>query len=300
MILIGSRAATFFFDDFRVARDWDVVTTAEELHAWVKKSLHKIKTKKFNYNETKLGICLLDGTRFEFEIIYPNSSNELLVDLRKKYRYNGYDVADPVSLYLIKKSHIHYPVWWRKNIEDYHYLKTKIGTIDDAHQQFYELRKKETDEKHKGRKTNLNMTNEEFFEKSEKAVKRVYNHDDLHIATCYYDEPLYDSLKLDKKKAAIDKNLFDKLSDTDKIKTVQEECYAIALERKVIPALESGEEVFAEDAFVHALERISTTLTSGWFRDFAIENYFSIRNYDKDYVSDFIEAVDSGKIKRLV
>jgi len=52
--------------------------------------------------------------------------------------------------------------------------------------------------------------------------------------------------------------------------------------------------------FYVPLMRICTTLCSGWFREFATDNWSKIVDqYDKDYVLKFLEAEYSGLIKKI-
>ena len=55
----------------------------------------------------------------------------------------------------------------------------------------------------------------------------------------------------------------------------------IALERYLIPMTSKNQET----AYRSALVRICTTLTKGWFRQFAIDNYPRLSNLDKDLLS---------------
>ena len=80
--------------------------------------------------------------------------------------------------------------------------------------------------------------------------------------------------------------------------TDQEEGFVIALERKIIPYLDK--DVDARSAFMWAIMRIGTNLTSGWFRDFAIDNYINIIKHDHDYVGKFKEALANGKIRKIL
>jgi len=82
---------------------------------------------------------------------------------------------------------------------------------------------------------------------------------------------------------------------------VDEEATVIALERKIIPIIkgESVEDVNLFNAYKWALMRICTNLTSGWFRDFAIDNYFEILN---QWRPNYLEIFDKniGKYEALV
>ena len=55
----------------------------------------------------------------------------------------------------------------------------------------------------------------------------------------------------------------------------------IALERYLIPMISKNQET----SYLSALVRICTTLTKGWFRQFAIDNYSRLSNLDKDLLS---------------
>lgn len=302
MLLIGSRATAFHFTEHRPQKDWDIICSYQEFVVWLAANLHCVKRKRLRDDNSKVIIIDQQDTYFEFEFARPNHSADMLLQLETGVTIdlpNGLHavVASPEALFMTKKSHVHLPIKWPKNIEDYHFLKNRIG--DTSYLEAYlKLRKTEMSKVFQERTINLNMKNEDFFMKSNKSVKRYYEHDDLHAATCYYGEPLYDQLKIDKTKALIDRALFDKLSFQDKLRTVREECYAIALERRIIPAIEAGEAYDSQGAFMYALERISTTLTKGWFREFAIENYPEIKVLDKDYVTAFKHAVSTGRIQK--
>jgi hypothetical protein len=295
MLLIGSSAAKVAYPEFRRAKDVDMLATPDELSAWVLRNKEFIINYKLK-DDRKL-LVKTESQNFEFEIVRPGSSSEMFMRLNQNHPHVS--IAKPTTLWLIKKSHIHHPIHWRKSIEDYHFFKGKNLQPSNEEWAAYEKRKQEIDERLGQRKINLNMKNEEFFQKSAKAVQRRFDHDDLHKATCYYSKPLYDTLKKDQSKALIDRELFDALSHQDKLRTVREECYAIALERVVIPAMDKGETFDPQEAFMHALQRISTTLTKGWFREFSLEHYPELKVIDRDYVGYFLDAVSDGKIRRV-
>lgn len=290
MLLIGSRAIKYWFPDFnRTPKDWDLIVSG--------------------CPEDKLKRVEIDGQRVEME---RSGSGNYLIEMYKGDTNNT--VGTPVGtakvvkipeLFLIKKSHIYWPNKWSKHINDYHYLKSRLnGPITDDLKRFYEMRLRESEERYGKRfKARLSTTNNNFFGASQNKVGRKYEHDDLHKVTCYYDSPLYDKMKNDKDKAAVDKKLWDVLSHKDKIRAVREECYAIGLERRLIPRFESDRDVrkvHESQAFHYALQRICTNLTSGWFRNFAIDNYPEIVDYDVPFYKMFIEAVGNGEIVKSI
>jgi hypothetical protein len=99
-----------------------------------------IKYKKFASDFTKAKIVDKQNNTFEFMFITPDSSNELLADLSRNWRYDCLIpcfVATPTVLYLIKKSHIHHQIWWQKSIDDYHFLKERAGIPTQSELEFF-------------------------------------------------------------------------------------------------------------------------------------------------------------------
>lgn len=304
MVVIGSRAMHYWYPQTRIPKDYDVIGTKEELVKYLKDNYDLVSSCKIS-RPGKYMIKLLAGQSLEFEVtdpyVPPGSCQTVLS--RSRYQptvlYSEVNlectVASPEILLAIKKSHLSVPLKrWGKHMEDYHFLKSKVR-VD---QLVFVHRILETQERITKRSANLNMTNEEFFAKSQPSVQRYYIHDDLHKATCYYKEPLFTKIKIDPDKAACNEALFKKLSHLDQIRAVREEAFSIALERKIIPAMMTYKPVDRYKALQYALFRICTTLTSGWFREFAQDNYYEILDCDVDYVSKFNNAVSLGTIKR--
>ena len=135
MFLIGSRAAKYHFRNAREPnKDWDVWTTHQELIQWASKNNHRIK--KFNLKAGKVFVTTFAKSVFEFTLIQPGSSAELFIKANQSkdvIKIEGMDlvVAHPTVLILIKRSHLHLPIKWEKNIEDYHFLKTNNTYLHD-------------------------------------------------------------------------------------------------------------------------------------------------------------------------
>jgi hypothetical protein len=56
----------------------------------------------------------------------------------------------------------------------------------------------------------------------------------------------------------------------------------------------------SKEALDWSLMRISTTLCSGWFRQFATDNFLRIREYiNENYVEKFLESYQNGRINRI-
>ncbi len=212
-------------------------------------------------------------------------------------------VLTPPFIRAMERASLYYPIQWENHIGAYHQLKDRQRQESlEVSAELTQARVAELQERYKHRfnatNKSLMMKNEDFFANYPYAFLRVFKHDDLHTATAYGESPLYEQLKNNRSLAYIPQSNFNRRVDRDQVRLVQEEGFAIALERVIIPSLEFGRPYDPLDAFKFAVRRICTNLTRGWFRDFAIEHYPQTVSTPKDYVRDFQEAVASGKIKR--
>jgi hypothetical protein len=182
-------------------------------------------------------------------------------------------------LYLLKMSHRYLKdsPHFLKTMEDIHFMRKLGAKIRPEHEEFYKKRIKET---YWYEHPNLDRSKEEFF--SDDGVPYVYYHDDIHKAVALFDQPAYEYYRIPGKEVLCSKELFFKQPEDIRLAGVIEETYVLALERSQIP---SG---FTEDpdvSFSIALEKVCTSITSGWFREYAWENYYKIKDlYTPDYV----------------
>ena len=302
-LLIGSKALAYWYNNYyRTPIDFDIVATEDEL-AFMKK--HNDISQDTVVLDGLKHLMVVNGKPVEVEILRPNTSNERMISLCYGPKVNlslmdgpHFDakIADPTVLLAIKKSHIDLPIRWWKHIKDYHFLNTRRDMkMDKRHIEAMEMRKAEVKARWVGKfpTPNLNMSNEDFFGKSQEVIGRVYEHDDLHLSTCFYARPLYEKIKTDQTRAMCSKELFNELLYPDRVKVVQEEAFSIALERIVIPALNKNKPYNAGDAFRWAIMRIGTTLTSGWFREFTQDNVPFILKHEIDYVGKFLSYLEN-------
>jgi len=292
-VMIGSRALKTYIPT-KSTNDYDIITTEDNLQNLPVTDLVQVCDGKFvgRYKHLK---C-------EIWIAKPGTSNQMILESESTPSDFAKDSAIPSInvLATIKRSHLYWPIHWDKSISDYHLMKQHGAVTIDS---LLQKRIQETEDRvGKKKEAKLNYSNDKFFKKSAK-IGRTYEHDDLHRATCYGEKPLFESLKKDTNKASVSKKMFNELPDSDKIKVAREECYAIALERVVIPRLNNNEwnveNADRKMAFKTAICKLVTRMTSGWFREFLIENHPEICLFDKDFVLDFEKARISGKIKPL-
>lgn len=256
MILIGSRALKYWYPDFplRDDADWDVVANEYFDETFPRLELHS--RKHLNNQEIKV------NKDFGWTTL-PNG--------------DGVFVASEPYLAAIKRSHLWRDYQWDKHIT--HYNKYLRQHLDDSVQDFLKERTRLTKEAYPQGNPNLNQSNEDFFDD---AVAKVYDHDFIHELAAYYDAPLYTRLKRDDSKAWCEKDLWEQLSLEDKRKCVAEECYVIATERFLV---RNNWEYSYKGAYLTALKKVCTTLTSGWFRDFSL-----------DYHPEIMALFDANKL----
>lgn len=123
--------------------------------------------------------------------------------------------------------------------------------------------------------------------------------DEIHKIMAHREKPMYEYYKENENLVKCSKEKFLALPQEDKVRGVLEEAYVIALERAIIPMLfEGGNPADPDSAFRWAVMRICTTLTGGWFRDWAVENFPAVQKmYDRTYATRFLTDFDQGRIK---
>lgn len=139
----------------------------------------------------------------------------------------------------------------------------------------------------------LNRKKSEFFN-PDAGVQYIYDHDSIHEAMKHGDKPAYSYFKPDEAEVLTSRKMFEALPYEVRLNAVLEESYVLALERSQIPHPKSD----PEWSFLTALEKVCTSITSGWFREFAWENYHqAVNRYDPNYVEWFRYGLARGVVK---
>jgi len=304
MLVVGSKALNYHFPEFqREVKDIDIIGTTDDINYLIK-TLNPEKVLD-NHNITTL-LNIQNPNEFfntkNVEIL--NSDNSIALQEYIKYENNGnlggLRYASPEVLLSLKKSHIHFPIKFQKHIKDYNFLLDILK--EDKLENITKINFKETELRFGKLKTpSLKKSTSKFFDQSEGYVKYFYIHDDIHQVMAHYDRPIYEDMQTTSESAWCQKELWDNFSFEKKAKCVLEEAYVIALERKIIPMLNGVSDVVSsKKALEWSLMRICTTLCSGWFRQFAADNYSRICEYvNHQYVQKFLEAEQIGKIKKI-
>ncbi len=315
MIIVGSKALNFFIEIDKKRKenaDTDLIMRECDFFEFIEKNnQHIIKmlpTSDYKYSLTFKNQA---GKKrhYEIEISEGVPSSQYLIDNQQKVATNEltdefgniFNVLNIEFLFLMKKSHIVFPIHFEKNIADYLLLK-RLSNLKYSKEEkkFFNMRRKEGQQRYDlyAKTPNLNVSNERFFKYSGVEDNRVFIHDDLHEVVKHQEKPIYEYLKRNSEKAWCEKDMFFDLPFEMQIQCVQEEAYVIALERYIIPKEYEYNDYFL--CYKRALKRICTTLCSGFFRQFALDNYDKIiEAYKEDFVFKFYNAYEKGLLKPM-
>lgn len=271
-LLIGSRALNYWFPDHKIkeSTDWDIISD-----------------KPFE--------DIPEGINYEWHDPDILLNRELWKYTGPAIEFNGkkLHVVTPLGLALVKRSHLWRDLGFDKHITQWnkHLQREMFNTFADD-KDYLQRRTAATMQMFPQGHPKLNQTVEKFFDD---AVVKKYNHDDLHILYAHHDKPLYTYMQSNPELAWCEKNKWDSFSFDDKIKCVQEEAYVIATERFLVP---SGWNYPERLAYFNAIKKICTTLCSGWFRDFAIDNHQLIcSSFDAQKVKSVVEYIQQNEPK---
>lgn len=284
MVLVGSGALALLVRDlgkefYRPCIDLDYLCTEREWKVQV--AAHEDDAVLIERNGNKGHIELPDGFHLEYDIAQPGDSTDHLI----KYCESLKKTDAPLEvLYLLKMSHRYKknsPHFF-KTMNDIHFMRSIGAKIPAELEDVLKLREKETyDYSH----PNLDVKSKDFFKGDE--VPYVYDHDTIHEAVAVLGVPAYKSYMKDDSEVMTSKEKFFEQENHIRLLGVYEESCVLALERSQIPF---NFEVPARQSFVMALSKVCTSITSGWFREYAYENFHVVMKfYESMGETDYIE-----------
>ena len=285
MLIIGSHALFQRLPHLaRKPRDLDIIGSWKELMEFQKNF-------RVSYPRSKDKWLLKgDGDIVEWEIAWPGSLADALLISQVATEGTEY-LASIDVLYTLKMSHRYLKdsPHFRKTMEDIHFLRNTGALIFDP--EWLAARERETYE----RRPKLSQNKENFF--SGDGVDYLYDHDELHKVVMIGEKPAYIKYQVDGEEVLSSEKKFNDLPHITRMAGVYEEAAVLALERSVIP-----HQAPPEKAFMLALEKVCTSITSGWFREFAWENYDQVTLFYKSvgedyYYENFQDALAEGTIK---
>ncbi len=291
MVLIGSRALALRSPHLlhRKPLDFDFVCTRAEYDAWLEKNAHKVNPTKI-YAEGARKQIVEGDTNCEFELVSPGTSAELLTDLAQKDAVETpFGLVPSLDLlFTLKASHRYLknsPYFW-KTAEDYHTTK-RAGA--QAIPELLSLREKET---YTYAHPKLNQSKSTFF--ADDSVPYVYDHDDIHKSITRLPQPAYRYYMKEGEQVQCSKEKFFALPESIRLAGVVEEAAVLAVERSLVP--HPGAKT-PKEAWLYALMKVCSSITSGWFRAYGYDNLPTIvRMYPEGYWEKFELDVQGGKV----
>ncbi len=306
MLLIGSHALNYHFPEQVPGPgrfiDKDFICSYEDLEEWKKnkkfRSLYPIDSgKKMVGKFLKEGIC-------EFELAWEKSTAEAFLQLvdadpetSRLYAKepDNFLVPSLNALFALKCSHkyLRNSPHFLKTMNDINFMKSKGAVISDHYKAWFKIREKET---YNYKHPNLEQNKMGFFNPNE-GIKYVYDHDSIHRQVAQGERPAYTYYQKDNSEVQCDKDKFFTVSEEVRLNGVFEEAMVLALERSQIPYKGKVE---PKRSFEIALQKVCSSITSGWFRAYAYDHYHEVLNlYDEKYVEKFWVAVANGRVKEL-
>lgn len=297
MLIIGSKALNKKIKlNRKLSIDIDLIASENEtieIIKFLKRS--KIQIDKIERKNDKVFIFLnrkKGKTILEIELTSRESSNLIM---KYENAENCIKYASLNTLYLLKTSHkyLKNSPHFLKTMNDIHLMRENNAYIENK--EILKLREKET---YNYSLPKLNQSKEDFFEKKEDFY--IYDHDDIHKAIKFSEKPAYEYFKDEEREVFCSKEKFYKCSEYIKKSAVLEESLVLALERSQIPF------EFKPDrrkSFKTALMKVCTSITSGWFREYAWENYYNViemyNSIGQNYIEKFKEALQRGEISEF-
>lgn len=206
-----------------------------------------------------------------------------IINLNKHPKY-----VEPEFLYTIKCSHFKWDIHWNKTANDIIFFQNKGLKLN---KELYKKLHADFIKIHGKKWASLKGKDSDSFFMD--AVKRDYNHDDLHECVAIYEKPLYTRILKNPETKSVEcsEEKFNLLSEEDKILLIQEELWVTALERYLIPSnFTFGDNL----AYSKSLKKLVTTMSSGWFSLAIIENYSKLyKNTDFSFIKKFKQKYEN-------
>lgn len=300
LLVVGSQALRAHnVEVVRTILDIDIIATKEDIG----ESLIDIKPIKVQVSEDANHIYAFtdDNLVHEYEVAWDDSTANELLEIIKENPHlaiesGGLHYAHPSVILALKLSHRYKKNsrHFRKTMHDIHMLRRLGYVVPKELKQWFKRREKET-YSYKHPKL-MGVKKGEFF--SDDGISYVYDHDSIHEAIAIGDLPAYTYYQPSTEQVGTSKKMFFSAPLATRLLGVLEESYVLSLERSIIPFGTKDDPEKCRAAFEMALEKVCTSITSGWFREFAWENFELVRQlYDPEYVQRFFEAVERGEVR---
>ncbi len=314
MLVIGSMAMSFHgvLPEGRKVGDADYIGTMEEFQAF-RVQMADLIARCVPQSEKSFHIRLKSGFNVEFEIAHPGSSGMALLEIMEAVDYARY--ADLGTLLALKLSHRYRrnSPHFLKTMRDIQHLRSLGANLNPELEVWLPHRERET---YVYSHPKLNVNSKEFF--SGDGVNYKYEHDSIHEAVALIEtyagyagqpvaisKPAYTYYMQEGSEVMTSKEKFFSVPESVRLFGVYEESCVLALERSQIPHAGVDDDFWCGDkgsspsprwSFCKALEKVCTSITSGWFREYAWENYDKVMAlYEQQGESDYIVRFKRNK-----
>lgn len=293
MITIGSRAMEFhnILPEGREVNDWDFICTFSEFRKWTRFNKSNIKSCT-PLSDSSYHVRFFDGMNYEFEIAWEGTSGaDLLSVFKEDHLCPSWQLAMKLSHRYLKNS-----PHFLKTMRDIQHLR-KLCELDEVQKEWLKKREIET---YTYKHPRLDVDKESFFK--DDGIRYVYDHDSIHETQALlwsdngdteWPRPAYTFYMKDDSEVMTCKEKFFDVEERIRLYGVYEETCVLALERSQIPY------EFKPDprkSFEKALMKVCTSITSGWFREYAWENYDKvIKLYEKWGETDYVDSFNKNR-----
>lgn len=286
--------------------DVDLICTMDEIDSLISANKASIMSvDKLPRNKVAIRTNTRDDFRiYEIEVADDNLSSELESIVRQhnltKGTFSNMFIGEEVPvvnldvIYTLKMSHrfLRNSPHFEKTRYDILRLREVEASIPPVLQDWYDRRVAATyDYSHPV----LKASKQEFFDTP--GVSYKYDHDSIHLAVAIGKQPAYTHFKGDTEEVFCDRNKFENLPHIIKMCSVIEESMVLAIERCLVPFnFNTNPNV----AFKMALQKVCTSISSGWWRDFAWEHYDeALKRFEllpTSYVEKFMDGLLDGTV----
>lgn len=294
LVLLGSHALNHY-THARTPIDMDLLGTYDDCRDYIKQ-IGKTERILSDYPDSggdKI-VVKTDKNIYEFEVAWPDSNAEGLLNIIENDQYtrvnDGLMIPTHHVLYMLKMSHRYKKdsPHFLKTMRDIQLLREFGAKIPEKHIEWFKERERLT---YLNTLPKLNQSKKSFFNET---VPYTYDHDTLHLAVMFKDRPAYTFFKEDQSEVMVSKKMFFNLPREIQLLSVVEEAMVLAIERALVPFPEG---MNPKQAFDFALAKVCTSISSGWWREFAYDNYDSVQEmYDPTYFERFNSALSKGVV----
>lgn len=297
MLVVGSVAMHKHGIITRKPGDVDIIATFSEVDVFRENFAgHILVDEVIQHPVWSKRHILVNDTHYEFELSSVGSSAEQLVDIVYANNLHTDGMANLDVLLTIKLSHRYKKnsKFFKKTLDDIIALRSHGATVPSVLESWLKRRENET---YTNKSPKLNQSKRDFFDTP--GVTYKYDHDSIHRAVARFEEPCYNYFKADKAEVFCSKDKFFSASEEVRLGSVVEESLVLALERCLIPYSFNTQ---PKIAFLMALEKVCTSISSGWWREYAYDNYYKavslFETEYKDFVDKFMDGLYNGTIQK--